>query len=67
MRADTPVVSGGHLDWLELPDQVIRNLACWLFAVRELLVGQSFTAVNERWPCWSPATDMSKVVKKEEN
>lgn len=62
VKADTPVLAGGRrLDWSELPDQAIRNLACWLVGVRELLAGRSLWEVSEKWPC-RPARGRSVAV-----
>lgn len=75
VKADTPVLTRSTgVDWEGLPDQVIRNLACWLGGVSELLKGRSFGEVNEWWPC-RPAVQSvvvaadvgeAEVVKKEE-
>lgn len=40
----------GEILWDEMDDQTIRNVAVWLYGVKDLYEGQSFADVKDRWP-----------------
>lgn len=37
----------GSIDWANMDEQAIRNVGLWLFGIKQLLKGKSFSQVTE--------------------